>query len=125
MNDLNHRLFRIHKTFEHEVVKTTAKLLYLLQGIETIRDPNPSSAPTTAFPGAASLRTSPLVTVGNLGEFLRQDGEVEQLVFKGWVQEVYRIWEDHRGKVKRVFKDTFDDEGMIRQKHRAWATFGT
>ena len=107
MNEKNFATLR--QTFEYEVTKATAKLLYLLQAMEVIRN-SLSVASNCTFPYISRLNVSPVVSVDDLGGLLVADGEVEQIAFKGWVEEVYNLWEHHRGE----WKELFEGDGIIR-----------
>lgn len=46
----------------------------------------------------------PVVQGDDLNDWLKPEGEVEQMAFKGWIQQIYCIWEDrHRKLLKKAF----------------------
>ena len=104
-------------SFVYEINRATASLMYLLQGVESVRNselPPYNSQPavqkqhTACFPKLSYVDV-PLSQSGipfDLNDFLKRDGEVEQLAFKGWVEQVYNcIWESrYRNDLKEYFE---------------------
>ena len=109
--------------FQYDLYQATASLLYLLQGMETVRAhelahynalstvhktyaacfPKVSYIPVTLSMSGPSF---------DLDRILRHEGEAEQLAFKGWLEEVYNsIWE---GKYRNYLKKMFEGKDIIR-----------
>ena len=112
----------VFRSFIYEVNKATASLMYLLQGMESVRDSElprynqepPTSKPSFCnFPKLSGIGVSPTLTGFDfdLNDFLARNGETEQLAFKGWVEQVYNcIWDsDHRNKLQ----DSLEGCGII------------
>lgn len=118
MSDMEKARIQLWQSFEYKVTKATAKLLYLLQAMEVIRN-SFSVVGDCTFPCISRLNISPIVSVDNLGDLLTADGEVEQIAFKGWVEEVYNLWEHHRSE----WKELFEGDGIIRPEIQCMGDF--
>ena len=106
-------------SFLYDVYRATASLMYLLQGMESVR--NSELDPYNRLPAeqkqyAACFPKTPYVSVPlclsgvsfDLNELLRREGEAEQLALKGWVEQIYNcIWESrYRNDLKMMFEGT-------------------
>ena len=90
--------------FMYEINRATASLMYLLQGMESVRnieltpynDMNPDHQQFAAcFPKLPYVDV-PLCMSGpgfDLNDVLCREGDAEQLAYKGWVEQVYFLWE--------------------------------
>ena len=135
------------RSMTYEVCRVTACLMYLLQGMETVRDrelpPYNRLAPVqqqdlACFPKLSYVDVPPSLSgiPFDPNDVLRRGGESEQLAFKGWVEQVYNCtWEGwYRNELKEAFKgpnairpeaDVLGDFGYIRNDlihHRSIAT---
>ncbi len=100
---------KVMVSFLHEINKATHFLMILLEGAEVKRERN------NQFPGNTDIHMGLVVPLsymdGHLAVYgvgsnkiLQRSGEVEQLAYKGWIVDVYRIWEDcSRKKMKDSF----------------------
>ena len=91
-------------SFLYEVNRATASLMYLLQGMESVRSsellpynklPPDQQKCSACFP-KLSYVDIPLSLSGigfDYNDILKHEGEAEQLAFKGWVEQVYFLWE--------------------------------
>ncbi|MDE2841782.1 MAG: hypothetical protein OXN21_00215 [Chloroflexota bacterium] len=120
-------------SFIYEVNRATASLMYLLQGMETVRarelppyDGFPSnlkySFPSAPKPPGVDV---PLLLGGPSFDphtMLDPQGEAEQLAFKGWVVQVYdQIWE---ANFRNHFKDGYEGDDLIRPLSQPFGDFG-
>ena len=85
--------------------QATASLLFLLQGMETVRARE--LTPYNALPAVQKTYAACFAKIAYLGVplsmsgpnsdpncILRREGEAEQLAFKGWVEQVYNcVWD--------------------------------
>ena len=90
--------------FLYEVNRATGSLMYLLQGMESVRKselaPYNRMTPTNqqfaaCFPKLPYVGV-PLSMSGigfDLNDVLERQGDAEQLAFKGWVEQIYFLWE--------------------------------
>ena len=109
---------------QFDLLKATASLMYLLQGMESVRNselppysqwPPELRSQVQNFPKLPSVDAR-LVFAGpgfDLNDLLRREGPVEQMAFKGWVEEVYFLW-DHR--YRQLMKDRLDASDAIAPK---------
>lgn len=117
MSDLEREWHRLWEAFQHDVNVATNSLLHILDGIhakhraELARliqaiDANDSTAQTQeeavravgdiyTFPTYPSLRGFPSLTGEPLFTRSAPGGPMEQTAFKGWISEVYDLWESH------------------------------
>ena len=110
----NNDISGLWHAFQYDLYQATASLLYLLQGMETVRVHE--LAPYNALPAVqktyaacfpkASYISVPLSMSGpsfDLNRILRREGEAEQLAFKGWVEQVYNaVWDGrYRNDLKK------------------------
>ncbi len=90
--------------FLYEINRATASLMYLLQGMESVRKTelapyngiNPEHRQVAASFPKLSYVDVPLCVSGpgfDLNDVLRREGDAEQLAYKGWVEQVYFLWE--------------------------------
>ena len=90
--------------FLYEINRATASLMYLLQGMESVRKTelapyngiNPEHRQFAASFPKLSYVDVPLCVSGpgfDLNDVLRREGDAEQLAYKGWVEQVYFLWE--------------------------------
>ena len=119
--------------FLYDVDRATASLMYLLQGMESVRNSElapynnapPVQQPFVACSPKLSYTGVPLSMSGpgfDLNEVLRREGEAEQLAFKGWVEQVYNhIWE---GKYRNELKTGLKGPGITRPEGDAIGDFG-
>ena len=112
-------------SFLYEVNRATASLMYLLQGMESVRDSELS--PYNELPPDRQRFAPCCARLSNvdvllclsgirfdLNDILKLGGEAEQLAFKGWVEQVYNvIWESrYRNEMRDILEgpDTFRPE---------------
>ena len=119
----NNDISGLWHAFQYDLYQATASLLYLLQGMETVRVHE--LAPYNALPAVqktyaacfpkASYISVPLSMSGpsfDLNRILRREGEAEQLAFKGWVEQVYNaVWD---GRYRNDLKKMFEGKDIIR-----------
>ena len=108
---------RLWKAFRHDVNVATNSLLHMLEGIHAkhlaerqrlvhVRDASGDTAKTledaVRIWGDANfaltypkLRAFPLLTGEPLYSRTEPDGPMEKTLFRGWVSEVYDLWESH------------------------------
>ena len=123
-------------SFIYQVNRATASLMYLLQGMESVRNrelPSYDELPSARRGSFSSFAKPPgvdvlLVLSGQSfdpHDMLDPEGEAEQLAFKGWVEQVYNhIWEaQYRNQLKdalgggnaiRPLGQPFGELGLIR-----------
>ena len=100
-------------SFIYQVNRATASLMYLLQGMESVRNrelPSYDELPPARRGSFSSFAKPPGVDVPLVlsgqsfdpHDMLDPEGEAEQLAFKGWVEQVYNhIWEaQYRNQLK-------------------------
>ena len=123
--ELSRDLISLWHSLVHEVHKATVSLMYLLEGMEFVRNSQPSSRnrfpPNTqqsvTYPPSLSYIDILLCVSGHppyshLNESLEYEGEAEQLAFKGWVEQVYNsIWDS---RFRNELKEGFEGPGAIR-----------
>lgn len=100
-------------SFIYEVNRATSSLMYLLQGMETVR--NRELTPYNRLPPLQQMDTAcaPKLSYVDMqlsmsgicfdpSDVLKREGEAEQLAFKGWVEQVYFLWESRfRNEIKK------------------------
>ena len=129
---------RLWTAFRYDVNMATNSLLHMLRGIHAIhlverqrlvlaRDASDDTAKTledavriwgdaNLIPTYPRLRAFPLLTGDPLFGRTAPDGPMEQIVFRGWVSEVYDRWESHyRTQLKH---ETRDLPGAIRPRQQ-------
>ena len=117
------------RSMSYEVHKATASLMYLLQGMESVRAGElvPYNALGQAqqqfvanFPKLSYLDV-PLSLSGigfDPNTVLRREGEAEQMAFKGWVEQVYFLWENRfRNELRNALPAAAD---AIRLEGEPW-----
>ena len=102
---------RIRSQANHDVFLSTAKLMYLLEGMESVRERHSG---TFAAPRLSRSAVIPLASVVDTAAILVRDGEVEQLAYRGWIDEVLQINERARSEIQKV------NPGWIRPENDAW-----
>ncbi|MCY4367742.1 MAG: hypothetical protein OXE17_16195 [Chloroflexi bacterium] len=118
-------------SFLYEVNKATASLMYLLQGMESVRYSelrSYSQLPPSAQPFAPCFPKLPYVVVPlsmsgigfDLNSVLGREGEAEQLAFKGWVEQVYFLWES---RFRNEMRDALEGPCIIRPEGDAIGDF--
>ena len=109
--------------FQYDVYQATASLLFLLQGMETVRARE--LTPYNALPAVQKTYAACFPKVSYLGvplsmsgpasdpnRILRREGEAEQLAFKGWVEQVYNcVWD---ARYRNDLKTMFEGQNIIR-----------
>lgn len=114
----------VWRAFEFDVRRATVSLMYLLQGMEAVREAEKRRRESMAKSSPASIACLPDLTYVNLSlwmsgvaggpqDVVRREGEVEQVAFKGWVEEVYFAWES---RSRNLLKDSLEGQGSIRPK---------
>lgn len=122
---LSRDLISVWHSFVHEVHKATVSLMYLLQGMELVRNRQPSSyqpsnQQSVTYPPSLSYIDLLLCPVGDssysyLNDLLKREGEAEQLAFKGWIEQVYFLWETRfRNELRNELKKGLEGSGVIR-----------
>ena len=135
--------------FQYEVNKTTASLMYLLQGMESVRSnelPHYNSLPpvqqryAACFPKLSYVDVPMSVSGASYdpNHVLGREGEVERLAYKGWVEQLYFLWEsrfrnelrrplggsdairpetDAFGDFRRIRNDLIHNNGIASEEH--------
>ena len=120
--DQNERIAMLY-SFMYEIYRATASLMYLLQGMESVR--HTELRPYDQLPEAERQRAGsfaklsyvdvPLTLAGasfDLHEVLDREGDAEQLAFKGWVEHIYNhVWE---AKYRNRFNDGTEGDNLMR-----------
>ena len=125
------RIGYLWHSFLYEVNKATASLMYLLQGMESVRNSElspynelpPSQQQFAACFPKLSYVVVPLSMSGigfDHNSVLEREGEAEQLAFKGWVEQVYFLWES---RFRNELKDAHEGPGIIRPEGDAIGDF--
>lgn len=96
------QLIKLWLGFSREVYKATSNLFALLYGVELTRNSG------LRIPKPSYLDIMPIIDQPSWSNKLRLGGDVEQVAYKGWVAEVWRIWED---RYRRRFEQTFVAQG--------------
>ena len=118
-------------SFLYEVNRATASLMYLLQGMESVRNsellpynkmPPVQQQYAACFPKLSYVNV--LLSMSGIGfdpnEVLKREGEAEQLAFKGWVEQVYCLWES---QLRNEMKGSFSGPDIIRPEGDAIGDF--
>ncbi len=118
-------------TLLYEVHKATASLMYLLQGMEAVRAselvpynelPPVQQQFASNFPKLPYLDV-PLSLSGigfDPNAVLRREGEAEQMAFKGWVEQVYFLWEN---RFRNELGGALQAKDAIRLEGDPWGDF--
>lgn len=97
----------IWHALQFDLHKATASLMYLLQGMESVRnselpsfnrlwkEAHPGTPQNFPKPPAVDARLEFVGPAFDLNDLLQREGPVEQMAYKGWIEEVYFLW-DHR-----------------------------
>ncbi len=104
----------VHGLFKFEVMKATASLMYLLEGMEALRATSlhPWAGPMPTQPRLSYAAVMPVVGGNDVraDDLLLTGGDSEQLAYKGWVVDVYdRIWD---GYYRKATKDALIHIGV-------------
>ena len=102
--------------------RATVSLFYLLQGMESVREAEQRRRESMAQSPPERIACLPELTYLNLSlwmsgvgggpqDVVRREGEVEQMAFKGWVEELYFAWESYS---RNLLKDSLEGPGVIR-----------
>ena len=109
------------QSFFYEVYQATASLMFLLQGMETVRQQHIAhlnSSPRARQAQAIAPTIYPLLSYIDIplclhghgfepNDVLQREGAAEQLAFKGWMEQIYLIWESrYRNSLKRGLEGT-------------------
>ena len=105
------------RSMSYEVYRATASLMYLLQGMETVRErelppynrlSRVLQQDLACYPKLSYVDVPPSLSGAPFdpNDVLKREGEAEQLAFKGWVEQVYHhIWESrYRNELRRAFE---------------------
>ena len=107
-------------SFMYEIYRATASLMFLLQGMESLR--GTQLRPYDRLPEGERQRAGsfaklsyvdvPLTLAGasfDLHEVLDREGDAEQLAFKGWIEHIYNhVWE---AEFRNRFSDGLEGGG--------------
>ena len=109
--------------FLYEVNRATGSLMYLLQGMESVRQselaPYNRMTPTNQQ-SAACFPKLPYVGVPlsmsgigfDLNDVLERQGDAEQLALKGWVEKIYFLWESRfRNELRQALAGAVAEPG--------------
>ena len=119
----NNDISELWHAFQYDVYQATASLLFLLQGMETVRARE--LTPYNALPAVQKTYAACFAKIAYLGVplsmsgpnsdpncILRREGEAEQLAFKGWVEQVYNcVWD---ARYRNHLKTMFEGQNIIR-----------
>ena len=120
------------RSFLYEINRATASLMYLLQGMESVRDRELPPYNRLSATQQQDLACSPKLTYVDMelslsgipfdpNDLLKRGGEVEQLAYKVWVEEIYNcIWES---RYRNELKDILEGPGAIRHRQTYLETF--
>ncbi len=112
MIELNKQLIGLHKSLMYEVRIRTTMLMYALAGVHLY--------PQRINPRPPGISLVPILPAGHDYAGLKED--TVQLVYKGWVEDVYGVWENyHRNQIKAVFTERTED--AIAPEMDAWGDF--
>ena len=113
---------QVMQSFMYEVNRATASLMYVLEGVEVVR--NRELPRYNAWPPIQrrDLVVSPRLSYVDVEPglsgapfdpegVLEREGEAEQLAFKGWVEQVFNsLWD---GQYRKELKRSFNAHGVI------------
>ena len=103
--DFISRVSSVHGEWSYQTNRATLSLVWLLSGIEAMRVVHGNA--TNASPYLSYMHRKPYVSDAHSVDLLEREGEVEQMAFKGWVEQVYFIWDSNiRNKLEDCFKET-------------------
>ena len=128
---LEREWFRLWRTFQHDVHIATNSLLYMLEAIhsihlaerqrliptmtesggalETLEDVVRAGGDVYSIPVYPKLRAFPSLVREPLFRRSAPDGRMEQLAFKGWIAEVFDLWESvYRTQLKHEIRELRD-----------------
>lgn len=112
MVEMNRQLSELHEALTYEVRIRTTMLMYALAGVHLY--------PQTHSPRLPGIFLMPILATDHDYAGLRED--TVQLVFKGWVEDVYGVWENYyRNQIKAVFAERTED--AIAPEMDAWGDF--
>lgn len=138
VTELEREWFRLWRSFQHDVTVETDSLLHLLEAIhtkhsverrrmiqavatsggalQTLEDALQAAGTGREDPTYPRLRGLPLVTGEPLFKRSEPGGPMEQTAFKGWVAEVYDLWESrYRSQLHHAARDL---SGSIRPRQQ-------
>ena len=132
--DLGIEMVRVWQELRHEVNVATSSLLYLLKGvaashlmlIDWIEKPEGMKIHRDTYfpPNIPGIRLCPVFSGEPLIDRLAPGGSADQIAYKGWVNEVWFLWEEkYRPKLKKVVKGTVEGPGIISQRHDVLGDF--
>ena len=115
-------------SFMYEIYRATASLMYLLQGMESVR--STELRPYDQLPQAEHQRAGsfaklsyvdvPLTLAGasfDPHEVLDREGNAEQMAFKGWIEHIYNnVWE---AEYRNRFSDGLEGDDLMRPGNRS------
>ena len=116
------RVTEVMRSFTYDVHRATASLMFVLQGMEHVRNrelPKYDALPPVQQQDLVVSPTLPYLDLElwlsgapfDPRDVLRREGEAEQLAFKGWVEQVYNtIWD---GRYRRELKEFFGGPDVI------------
>ena len=126
MNRSNQAFADSFFSLHYELMQATSTLLYLLQGMESVREKHIAmyghSQTGQQYPQPHSAELSYThVTISMHGpganhrEVIRRSGQAEQLAFKGWVEQVYHItWErNYRRELEKNLQPPSDMQRTV------------
>ena len=109
-NPLSDTLVAIMQTCAYEMREATTMLMYALAGIETYRKAFPDQPGISIPPELPGLSLSPIVSGTPPNDFLGPTGVAAQLLYKGWIEQVYGIWEN---RYRRKLQEVMDEHSPI------------
>ena len=122
MDQREHRLIQEMRSFTYDVHRATASLMFVLQGMQYVRDRELSKYDVLPPLHQQELVVCPRLSYIDMElwlsgapfdphDVLRQEGEAEQLAFQGWVEKIFNmLWE---GRYRRELKKLFEGSRVI------------
>ena len=116
---------KLWHSFFYEVYQASASLMFLLQGMEAVREQHSAylnSTPLARRAQAVAPTIYPLLSYLDVplclyghgfepDDVLRREGKAEQLAYRGWVDGVYQLWES---RFRSRMRDALAGPGAIR-----------
>ena len=104
MPQSNRDIGSVYHAFVSEILRATTSLFHLLAGMRFVRQRNVSlPLGTICVAELPQLAVSTGVSQSEVDRLLGTEGRAEQLAFKGWVEEVFQLWEaEYRNELQRV-----------------------
>ena len=116
MNQRDYGSIQVMRSFMYEVNRATASLMYVLEGMEAVRNRELPKYRAWSPLQQRELVMSPRLSYIDMelglsgapfdpGDVLERQGEAEQLAFMGWVERVFNtLWDSqYRNDLKRSF----------------------